>query len=222
MKGRILNAVENDRARLIQQGEQINGKDPRTAPVEHLILGLTNVYVQSVNLKLQLSVANGCMARLQGQKVPQQKIAQAQARVEKLTQQLDAANDTLESLGLTLSTLPEEVSEKLNEGLESTAYDLTNLVNVRDLELTEGQRCDHRNSAMSAVAGLMGMNKLIARSENMKFLDEDGNEVEGTFMEFADGLDLHGKDGLKEFNKVADDPFAPPCKALQGQPQVGP
>ena len=214
MKGRILNAVENYRARLIQQGAQINGKDPRTAPVEHLILGLTSVYVQSVNLKLQLSVANGNLASLQGQKVSQQKIAQAQARVEKLTQQLDAANDTLESLGLTLSTLPEEVSDNLKEGLESTAYDLTNRVNVWDLELTEGQRYDHRNSAMSAVAGLMGMNKLIARSENMKFLDEDGNEVEGTFMEFADGLDLHGKDGLKEFNKVADDPFAPPCKAL--------
>lgn len=214
MKGRILNAVENYRARLIQQGEQINGKDPRTAPTEQLILGLTSVYVQSVNLKLQLSVANGNLASLQDQKVSQQKIAQAQARVEKLTQQLDAANDTLESLGLTLSTLPEEVSDELKEGLESTAYDLTNMVNVRDLELTEGQRYDHRNSAMSAVAGLMGMNKLIARSENMKFLDEDGNEVEGTFMEFADGLDLHGKDGLKEFNKVADDPFAPPCKAL--------
>lgn len=144
---------------------------PRTAPVEHLILGLTNVYVQSVNLKLRLSVANGHLASLQGQKVPQQEIAQAQARVEKLTQQLDAANDTLESLGLTLSTLPEEVSDKLKEGLESTAYDLTNMVNVRDLDLTEGQRYDHRNSAMSAVAGLMGMNKLIARSENMKFLD---------------------------------------------------
>ena len=62
----------------------------------------------------------------------------------------------------------------------------------------------------------------VARSVNMKYLDENGDEVEGTFMEFADGLDLHGKDGLKEFNKVADDPFAPPCKALQGQPQVGP
>ena len=214
MKGRILNAVEHYRERLIQQGEQINGKDPRTASVEQVILGLTGVYVQSVNLKTQLSVANDTLASLQGQKVPQQKIAQAQARVEKLTQQLDAANDTLESLGLTLSTLPEEVSDTLKEGLKGTAHDLTNMVNVRDLDLTEGQRYDHRNSAMSAVAGLMGMNKLIARSENMKFLDEDGNEVEGTFMEFADGLDLHGKDGLKEFNKVADDPFAPPCKAL--------
>lgn len=36
------------------------------------------------------------------------------------------------------------------------------------------------------------------------------------------GEQINGKDCLKEFNKVADDPFAPPCKALQGQPQVGP
>ncbi|MBR4655368.1 MAG: hypothetical protein IKO68_02055 [Oscillospiraceae bacterium] len=214
MKGRILNAVENYRARLIQQGEQINGKDPRTASVEQVILGLTGVYVQSVNLKTQLSLANDHLALLQDQKASQGKIDQAQARVQKLTQQLDAANATLDSLGLDLSTLPEEVSDELKAGLTSTARNLTNMVNVRDLDLQEGQRYDHRNSAMSAVAGLMGMNKLIARSENMKFLDEDGNEVEGTFMEFADGLDLHGKDGLKEFNKVADDPFAPPCKAL--------
>ena len=62
----------------------------------------------------------------------------------------------------------------------------------------------------------------VARSVNMKYLDENGDEVEGTFMEFADGLDLHGKNGLKEFEKVANDPFGPPCKALQGQPQVGP
>ena len=141
--------------------------------MEQVILGLTGVYVQSVNLKTQLSLANDHLALLQDQKASQGKIDQAQARVQKLTQQLDAANATLDSLGLDLSTLPEEVSDELKAGLTSTARNLTNMVNVRDLDLQEGQRYDHRNSAMSAVAGLVGMQDTVARSENMKFLDEE-------------------------------------------------
>ncbi|MBQ6159562.1 MAG: hypothetical protein IJK24_01520 [Oscillospiraceae bacterium] len=121
----------------------------------------------------------------------------------------------MNAVELDLDTLPEEAADELKAGFSDLYEDRTNLVNVRDLGLQEGQRFDHRNSAMTAVATLMGMNHMVAKSENMKFLDENGEEVEGTFMEFADGLDLHGKNGLKEFNKVSDDPFAPPCDALE-------
>ena len=50
-------------------------------------------------------------------------------------------------------------------------------------------RLDNRNAAMSAVADLMGAPNIIARSKSMKLIDENGNEIEGTFMEAAKGWD---------------------------------
>ena len=52
-----------------------------------------------------------------------------------------------------------------------------------------GGRIDNRNAAMSAVADLLGMPKVIARSKPMRIIDKDGNVVEGTFMEASKGLD---------------------------------
>ena len=57
----------------------------------------------------------------------------------------------------------------------------------------------------------MGVPKLVARSTNMKYLDKDGKEVEGTFMDFAEGLDLRGKNGEKLCGQVREEqPFGPP------------
>lgn len=214
MKGHLLNAAENYRALLIQRGEQINGKDPQTASTEHLILGLAYTATQPSSLRMQLEQAENQLSIFQDTHEPQEKIAKARRKVERLTREQKKISDTMQALRLDFDALPEEAADELRDGFRKLASDRTNLVNVRDLDLREGQRYDHRNSAMSAVAGLMGMDRMIARSENMKFLDENGEEVEGTFMEFADGLDLHGKNGLKEFEKVANDPFDPPCKAL--------
>ncbi len=50
-------------------------------------------------------------------------------------------------------------------------------------------RLDNRNAAMSVVADLMGAPNIIARSKSMKLIDENGNEIEGTFMEAAKGWD---------------------------------
>ncbi|MBP3206280.1 MAG: hypothetical protein J6M66_12765 [Lachnospiraceae bacterium] len=121
---------------------------------------------------------------------------------------------TLEKIGLDLRQQPEEIADELTDGMKRAIEEkLSDIVNARDLGLCDGDRVDHRNSALSAVAGLIGLNSLCARSVNMKYLDEDGNEVEGTFMEFADGLDLLGKGGEKLFTHVNDDPFGSPCKA---------
>ena len=121
---------------------------------------------------------------------------------------------TLEKIGVDLMRQPEEVADALRDGMKrGTKEKLSDTVNARDLGLKDGDRVDHRNSAMSAMAGLIGMNDHCARSVNMKYLDEEGNEVEGTFMEFADGLDLMGKGGDKLFTHVCDDPFGSPCKA---------
>ena len=56
-------------------------------------------------------------------------------------------------------------------------------------KISYGGRIDNRNAAMSAVADLLGMPNVVARSKPMRIIDKDGNVVEGTFMEAANGLD---------------------------------
>ena len=125
-----------------------------------------------------------------------------------------SASVFLKKIGIDTDQMPEDVSDALKQGIRDGCKDLTNLVNADCLGLKDGDRFDQRNSAMSALAGLVGRPKLLAHSTNMKFLDENGEEVEGTFMEFADGLDIHGSNGAKEFSKICDNPFGPPCKAI--------
>ncbi len=114
----------------------------------------------------------------------------------------------LKKFGVDLMRQPEEVMDELTEGLKRGVTEgLSDVVNGRDLGLRDGDRVDQRNSAMSAMAGVLGLNSLCARSVNMKYLDEEGIEHEGTFMEFAEGLDLMGKGGSKLFAHVSDAPF---------------
>ena len=57
-------------------------------------------------------------------------------------------------------------------------------------KIHDGARMDSRNAAMSAVAELLNVPKLLAKSVPMKVIDKDGNEIEGTFMMAAKGVDL--------------------------------
>ena len=50
-------------------------------------------------------------------------------------------------------------------------------------------RMDDRNAAMSKVASLLGVSNLICNAISMRFKDEKGNVVSGTFMEMAKGID---------------------------------
>ena len=50
-------------------------------------------------------------------------------------------------------------------------------------------RTDDRNAAMSKVASLLGVSNLICNAISMRFKDEKGNVVSGTFMEMAKGID---------------------------------
>ena len=79
------------------------------------------------------------------------------------------------------------------------------LINGGQLGLKEGTRIDNRNSAMSSVAKLLGKSELIAKSVNMKFVDQKGKVQEGTFMDYAEGLDFGGED--EAFRAVNDRPF---------------
>ena len=65
------------------------------------------------------------------------------------------------------------------------------LYNKVGLDLNNLERIDVRNSAMSAVATLIKVPDLVAKSRNLAVYDEAGKKVtEGTFMEFAKGKDL--------------------------------
>ena len=118
----------------------------------------------------------------------------------------------LEAAGLNEKKVYPKVFEAMKKGL--TAYvnkDSSVLISGGILKLKDGDRVDQRNSAMSAVAALLGKPGLIVRSNNMKYLDENGNAVEGTFTDYAEGLDLFSHDGAKYLRYINDRPFAPPC-----------
>ena len=69
--------------------------------------------------------------------------------------------------------------------------------NIHHLKV--GDRIDSRNSAMYSVASLFGQNDLLAKSESMNVKFPSGRVVKGTFMDFADGVDLK--------HPSADDPY---------------
>ena len=73
------------------------------------------------------------------------------------------------------------------------------------LGMEKDARIDNRNTAMSSVAKLLGQPNLVAKSVNMKFMDENGNVQEGTFMDVADGIDLAA--GGEKMRLVNENPF---------------
>lgn len=112
--------------------------------------------------------------------------------------------------GLTSRQLSAKVG---SNGLESLSRHMSILaskpqaiLNTAMLNMKEGERIDSRNSAMSAVADLLGVSNLVARSRNMRFRDSKGNILEGTFMDMGSGVDLANKLSDKSV-KVAEKPF---------------
>lgn len=93
----------------------------------------------------------------------------------------------------------------LTEGFNKLSNDMALQIRGQRLMLEDGARLDNRNSAMSAVASLLGVPKLIARADPMKFIQKDGSVLEGTFMDFADGHDLFASPALMA--GVARNPF---------------
>ena len=98
-------------------------------------------------------------------------------------------------------------AKHLARGLESIGKDNPEINLTMMMNMKEGARIDQRNTAMSAVADLLGVPNLIARSRNMRFRDEDGNILEGTFMDVAKGTDL-AMGTNDTANKVSADPFS--------------
>lgn len=112
--------------------------------------------------------------------------------------------DNLDLCSLIRQILPTELANRFDPLMSVTfSEELTKFrdsvsMNLSGAKIPEGARLDSRNSAMSAVADLLGMPRLVARSRPLKIVDENGNEIEGTFMELAKGLDIKNLNGLAE------------------------
>lgn len=110
--------------------------------------------------------------------------------------------------GVDFTNIPSGAIKRLTTGLQAMVDTVDVHINGYNLQLAEGSRLDTRNAAMSAMAGLLGVPKLVARAEPMKFIDDSGQVMEGTFMEYAEGLDLHAHPELGkhlQWNQTADE-----------------
>ena len=69
--------------------------------------------------------------------------------------------------------------------------------------LQEGDELSGRNIASSRVAELLGVGNLLAHSEKMT-VQMEGKDVEGCFMEFAEGVDIRNgkREALEQINQV--------------------
>lgn len=110
--------------------------------------------------------------------------------------------DTLYLFDAIRQLLPADLAQKfqpemcieLKDQLEPLRSSIS--MNLSAAKIPEGGRLDSRNAAMSAVADLLGMPRIVARSRPMKIVDENGREIEGTFMELARGLDIKNLNAL--------------------------
>ena len=118
----------------------------------------------------------------------------------------DHAMIELQSVGIhEADKIPKAALKILADGLTDLKNDIPADLNLYQLELVDGDRLDNRNVAMTAVSDAFGMGDLIARSESMKFVGENGEVTEGTFMEYGKGVDLYRKPEL--FKHVAINPY---------------
>ena len=117
----------------------------------------------------------------------------------------DQMKTFLKKCRINTKLLSGDAIDLLTEGLNKLSNDTALQIRGQRLMLKDGARLDNRNSAMSAVASLLGVPKLIARADPMKFIQKDGTVLDGTFMDFADGHDLFASPALMA--GVARNPF---------------
>lgn len=83
-----------------------------------------------------------------------------------------------------------QLAEKFNDVFEGYKRMRIKESHMNAAGIQSIERLDQRNSAMTAVADLLGTPKLIAKSTPMAII-RDGKVVEGTFMETAEGVDTN-------------------------------
>ena len=114
----------------------------------------------------------------------------------------------LKGLNIDTTKISSAAMKKLTAGLGEYSNSPTPYIQGVDQGFKDGDRLDSRNSAMSKVAGLLGVGSLLARSDNMKVVDEKGKTIEGTFMDFGNGIDLMGNQ--RAFAAISSQPFDDP------------
>lgn len=87
---------------------------------------------------------------------------------------------------------PKRVIREIGETVREPSADLNR--NSPQGKLSDKARLDTRNAAMSAVADLLGVPKLLARSRPMKLILPDGKALEGSFIQEAKGIDPENLD----------------------------
>ena len=80
-------------------------------------------------------------------------------------------------------------------------------VNEQMLNLKPGENLDGRNSAMSSVANLLGVNDLIAKSKQIAVKMPSGEFQTGTFMEFVESKDISHIDSIDETRVLGLDAY---------------
>lgn len=113
--------------------------------------------------------------------------------------------DFADNLKLDLNAIGEDTMRLFGNKVIGIHNKTSDMINTLDLKIEEGARIDSRNSAMSAVSDLLNVPKLVARSTNMRFIDEEGRVMDGTIMDFSPHLDLN--DTREVFNQVNDHPL---------------
>ena len=81
------------------------------------------------------------------------------------------------------------------------------VVNEQLLGLKPGENIDGRNSAMSSVANLLGVNDLIAKSKQIAVKMPSGEFQTGTFMEFVESKDISNIDSIDEMRVLGLDAY---------------
>lgn len=93
---------------------------------------------------------------------------------------------------VTKEELLKQIGSKPAKGVAVELYKLgTAIINNNQIaKIHDGARMDNRNAAMNAVAELLNVPQLLAKSVPMEMIDQNGKVVKGTFMLEAKGVDV--------------------------------
>ena len=93
---------------------------------------------------------------------------------------------------VTKEELLKQIGSKPAKGVAVELYKLgTAIINNNQIaRIHDGARMDNRNAAMNAVAELLNVPQLLAKSVPMEMIDQNGKVVKGTFMMEAKGVDV--------------------------------
>lgn len=103
----------------------------------------------------------------------------------------------LKNVGLDTKNLTANALKIMDRGFQALRDKQTIRFGLNLLALRDGARLDSRNAAMSSVAELLGVPKIAAKAVPMRCIDENGETVEGTFMEKAEGYNLEDSNDKK-------------------------